>query len=265
MLRPAADHLQGKVIATIKAEILMKKEISAWAVACCMAASVNAQEVKHINQFIDITGTVGSSQGTVAASYVHNWRLGKARRFEVGIGGRWTTYTGTRKDFITAGPAKYTRSFTVPFVIFFAGQQEENFDTLNVQRPLTHSVNLTANLGYHLNPKWYAGFNIDLIGLTFGRRTTGILTSNGVKKTDSNVNPASGNVLLTGDHDRGSLNSEFFVKYAITERWQLKVVYQFLFVEYKTEQVQQEIPGGPLNDRFRNKANNFGLGIAWHF
>jgi hypothetical protein len=55
------------------------------------------------------------------------------------------------------------------------------------------------------------------------------------------------------------------VKYALSERWQLKAVYQFLFVEYKTEQVQQEIPNGPLNDRFRNKANNIGLGLAWHF
>jgi hypothetical protein len=250
---------------TIKKESLMQKKILLWIAVICMGLSLHSQELKRFNQFIDLTGTVGASQGTIAASYVHNWRLGKARRFEIGLGGRWTTYTGTRKDFITAGPAKYTRSFTVPFIIFFAGQREENFDTLNVQRPLTHSANLTANLGYHLSNKWYAGFNIDVIGLTFGRRTTGILTSNGVKKTDNNVNPASGNVLLTGDHDRGSLNSEFFVKYAISERWQLKAVYQFLFVEYKTELVQQEIPGGPLNDRFRNKANNFGLGIARHF
>lgn len=236
------------------------------AVSCCMSLNLSAQQgYKRTNRFIDLTGTVGSSQGTVAAAFVNNWRLGKKGRFEIGIGGRWTTYTGTRKDFITAGPARYTRSFTVPFVIVLAGQKEANFDTLNVQRPLTHSVNLTANLGYHLSAKWYAGFNIDVIGITFGRRTSGIFTSNGTTTTDNNVNPASGNVLLTGDHDRGSLNSEFFVKYAITNRWQLKAVYQFLFVEYKTESVQQVIPDGPLNDRFRNKVNNVGLGLAWHF
>jgi hypothetical protein len=234
--------------------------------SCCTVLNLAAQQAyRRTNRFIDLTGTVGSSQGAVAAAFVNNWRMGKKGRFEMGIGGRWTTYTGTRKDFITAGPAKYTRSFTVPFVIVFAGQKEANFDTLNVQRPLTHSVNLTANLGYHLSARWYAGFNIDVIGITFGRRTSGTLKSNGTTTVDNNVNPASGNVLLTGDHDRGSLNSEFFVKYVLSERWQLKAVYQFLFVEYKTEQVQQEIPNGPLNDRFRNKANNIGLGLAWHF
>jgi hypothetical protein len=244
----------------------MNKLFVALAVCCCLVLNLAAQQgYKRTNRFIDLTGTVGSSQGTVAAAFVNNWRLGKKRRFEIGIGGRWTTYTGTDKDFITAGPAKYTRSFTVPFIIFFAGQQEANFDTLTVHRPLTHSANVTANLGYHISSKWYAGFNIDVIGISFGRRTSGIFKSNGTTTIDNNVNPASGNVLLTGDHDRGSLNSEFFVKYALTDRWQLKAVYQFLFVEYKTESVQQAIPNGPLNDRFRNKVNSFGLGLAWHF
>ncbi|WP_315815830.1 hypothetical protein [Paraflavitalea speifideaquila] len=172
---------------------------------------------------------------------------------------------GVPKGFYHRRPRQIYPLLYHSFHHLFAGQQEANFDTLTVQRPLTHTINLTANLGYQVSPKWYAGFNIDVIGFTFGRKTAGIFTSNGTSTVDSHVKPAAFNLLLTGDHDRGSLNSEFFVKYAITQHWQLKAIYQFLFVEYKTEQVQQMIPNGPLNDRFRNKVNNVGLGIAFHF
>jgi hypothetical protein len=225
---------------------------------------------KSTSRWVDLTGAVGSSQGTIAGTYAYNWKFGKKHRLELGTGLRWTTYFGTKKDFITSGPAKYTRSFTTPFLIFFAGQKEANFDTLEVQRPLTNSINLTINIGYTITPKWYAGFNIDVIGYTFGRRTGGVLAGkNGSglqgNYSDNKVDPTSFNLLLTGDHDKGSLNSEFFLRYQLNDKWGIKGVYQFVFVEYQTKTVQQAIPDGPLNDRFRNKANNFGLGVSYSF
>src|SRR5688572_8073207 len=242
------------------------KIIAAITILLLPAGALRAQQKKaNINRFVDLTGTVSASQGAAAVAFVHNWKLGRKQKFEIGIGARKTTYFGSKKEFLTAGPAKYTRSSTTPFLIFFAGQNEASFDTLTVQRPLTHSVNITANLGYQISPKWYAGFNIDVIGFTIGRKTAGVFTSNGNTMIDPGVKPAAFNLLLTGDHDLGTLNSEFFLKYKIAGRWQLKAVYQFLFVEYETRSVIQQIPDGPQNDRFRNKANNFGLGIAYHF
>ncbi|HEY0679040.1 MAG TPA: outer membrane beta-barrel protein [Chitinophagaceae bacterium] len=217
------------------------------------------------SKFADITGTIGSSQGSISGSYVHNWKLFRKKKWEAGLGARWTSYIGTKVEFITAAPAKHTRSFTAPFLIVFAGQREENFDTLTVQRPFTNSVNISVNLGYNFNKKWYGGFNIDLVGFTFGRKGSGILQSNGTTTNDPGARPPAFNLLLTGDHDYGTLNSEFFVKYAINDRWKVRAVYQFLFVEYTTENVKQQIPEGPLNDRFRNKANNFGAGLSYHF
>ena len=169
--------------------------------------------------FVDLTGTIGAKQGSGAASYVHNWRIGRKRKIEAGIGLRWTTYFGTKKDFLTAGPAKKTRSYTAPFLIFFAGQEEQNFDTLTVQRPLTNSLNLAVNLGYNLSRKLHAGFNIDVVGFSFGRKGSAILTSNGTTTIEPNAKPAAFNALLTGDHDRGILNSEFFLKYSFHQRW----------------------------------------------
>lgn len=228
------------------------------------SAMVKAQKSAR-NQFVDVTGTIGNAQGTAAAAYIHNWKIGRKQKIEAGVGLRWTTYFGTKKDFLTAGPAEKTRTSTTPFLIFFAGQEEQNFDTLTVQRPLTNSLNLTINLGYNLSRKWYAGFNIDLIGFSFGRKGSGILTSNGTTRIEPDAKPASFNFLLTGDHNKGTLNSEFFLKYAIDERWAIKAVYQFIFVEYETENLQQTFEDGTMNYRFRNKANNFGLGVAYHF
>src|SRR5262245_42913755 len=89
-----------------------------------LASALYAQQPSfpRINRFVDITGRAGISQGTVAASYVHNWHIGKKRKWEAGIGLRSTTYFGTKKDFITA-PARLARSTTTPFVIVFAGQE----------------------------------------------------------------------------------------------------------------------------------------------
>ncbi|MBC7904695.1 MAG: hypothetical protein H7Y27_14820 [Gemmatimonadaceae bacterium] len=223
---------------------------------------------KPLNSFMDLTATAGSAQGTVAYGLVINRKIGKAKKLEAGLGLRTTFYTGVKKDFITAGPARYTRTFTAPFAIFFAGQQEQHFDTLQVQRPLTVSFNLTINAGYHFTSRWYAGFNIDLIGFTGGRKSSSIFT--GITKgqqgnfTVAETKPTAFNLLLTGDHDKGTLNSEFFLRYHLSGRFAVKAVYQFIFVEYRTPPgFQQEIPGGPLNDRFRNKANNFGIGITY--
>lgn len=222
------------------------------------------EKLPSINSFIDLAGTVGESQGAAAASYVHNWRLGTKKKWEIGYGVRWTSYFGVKTDFTTA-PGRLARSTTFPFVIVFAGHETQNEDTLQAQRPFTNSINLSANFGYNFNSRWSAGFNIDVVGFTFGRTTSGILTSNGTSRTESSAKPAPFNILLTGDNDYGSLNSEFFLKYQLNSRWAVKADYQFIFVEYKTTTIKQTAPDGTMVDRFRNKANTFGVGVSYHF
>ena len=244
----------------------MRKQLLITAIILPLAFCTKAQ-VKpsaNYNQFVDLAATAGSSQGAIAGSYIYNWKLGKKKKWEAGLGVRWTSYFGTKKEYITA-PARLARSTTFPFIIVFAGQKIENLDTLTVQRPFTNSVNLSANFGYNFNEKWNAGFNIDLIGYTFGRKTSAILTSNGITTTEPEAKPAAFNVLLTGDNDYGSLNSEFFLKYQLNKKWGIKAIYQFIFTEYKTKNVKQTAPDGTIVDRFRNKANTLGLGVSYHF
>ncbi|MBS1608084.1 MAG: hypothetical protein JSS70_04770 [Bacteroidetes bacterium] len=228
--------------------------------------TAGAQRIEdiRINRYINIAGTIGQSQGAASASYVHNWKLWKKRKWETGFSLRWSSYIGTKKEFITA-PARLARTNTTPFLIFFAGQRKETQDTLTVQRPFTNAVNLAINIGYNFSRKWGGVFNIDFIGFTFGRKSPAILTSNGEIQTEPAAKPSSFNLLLTGDHDLGSLNSEFFARYYFNKKWSIRAIYQFLFVEYKTQSIKQIAPDGTVVDRFRNKANTFGLGVSYHF
>ena len=230
----------------------------------CSGIAQDKKPVPVFNRFVDLTGTVGSSQGTVAVSYAYNWKTGEKKKFELGLGLRYTLYSGIKKNYITA-PAKLSRSTTFPFVIVFAAQESQNWDTLTVQRPFTNSLNITGNLGYNFSQKFYGGVNIDLIGYTFGRKTSAILTANGITRTEQSAKSSAFNLLLTGDNDLGNLNSEFFVKYKIGNKWSIKGVYQFLFSEYKTTTIYQTAPDGTQVTRFRNKANNFGAGVSYNF
>ena len=221
---------------------------------------------KKSNKFtnwVDAGISVGQSQGAFSLSYNYAKRIGKKQKWEIGTGLRLSSYMGSKKDFISAGPAKYTRSFTFPFLIVFAGQNEANFDTLTVQRPFTNSLNLQFNLGYHFSDKWYAGCNIDIIGASFGRKGSAVFTSNGQTTTDPNVKPSPFNLLLTGDHDKGSLNSEFLLGYSLNKKIRVKAFYQFIFIEYKSQSVSQIYDDGTINNRFRNKANNLGVGVSY--
>lgn len=223
-----------------------------------------AQTPPRINQFVDLAGTIGAAQGAIAGAYVHNWRIGKKRKWEAGLGLRATSYFGTKKDFTTA-PAKLSRTNTIPFLIVFAGQKTENWDTLTVQRPLVTSVNLSANFGYNFSQRFAAGFNIDLVGFSFGRKSSAILTSNAITRTEPETKVQAFNVLLTGDLDIGTLNSEFFLKYKLSDHWAVRAIYQFYFAEYKTTTIKQTAPDGTMVDRFRNKVNSLGAGVSYHF
>lgn len=238
-----------------------------WVFIMAIAVATNAQQVyKPRTKQVDIAATFGNQEQSIAGAFNYNWGLGKSHRWDIGVGIRTTSYFGVKKDFITA-PAKLARSNTVPFLIVLAAQEEQNFDTLTVQRPLTFATNLSFNAGYHFSPRWYGGVNIDVIGFTIGRTTSAVLTSNGATVIERKSKPSQFNLLLTGDNDLGSLNSEFFLTYRINKHFGLRAIYQFYFSEYKTTNpdIFQTAPDGTTVTRFRNKVNAFGLGINYQF
>ncbi len=227
---------------------------------------VNAQQkkTKAVDNFVDITAGIGSSQYTGALSYVYNWKVGKRKRWELGLGGRFTSYFGSNLYFRTA-PAKLTSGKTDPTVLF-REDIDANIDSVLFPRAQVNSLNLSLNFGYNFSKRFSAGLTIDAIGFSFGKKQSGVYYGNnfatGVPVT---AKPTGFNVLLISDNDKGSLNSELFARYKWNDSWGVKLGLQFFFAEYTTNTEVQTTPGGDKNDRFRKKMAGVGIGITYNF
>ncbi len=215
-----------------------------------------AQQKSSTNS-IDLGLAFGSSQGTFTGDYIHNWRPGKKQKFEVGIGGRLTTYVGSNQYYSTA-PADITSGSTGPGV-FFKENIVANMDTFLIAKPRVLAVNAMINLAYRLSEKFTLGFNIDVIGFSVGSEKTGNYI-NGSQGQITTGKPSPFNLLLVSDNDLGSLNSEFYGKYKVNEKLSVKAGFQFLFTEYTTSTEVQQFP--EPNDRFRNKSGMFTAGVS---
>lgn len=159
-------------------------------------------------------------------------------KLNLGYGLRYNFHTATDQKFITA-PFIYTA--------------ESQIDTMTISSVSTSSVSATINIGYSITNKLMLGFNIDAIGFSFGKEQDvrifqWVDDPSGATQTATTAKPTSANVLLVGDNDIGSLNSEFFVKYNFTESLGARLGMSMFFSEYTTQ-----LSGFDGNKRFRNK------------
>lgn len=214
---------------------------------CFLNYAAHAQESKTVN-YANVTVAIGSNQSSISVDYFHLWKLGKSKKVEVGLGSRLTSYFGSSRYFSSA-PASLAAD-------------EKKSDSLLLPSAQVNILNFAINLGYRITPKFSAGFNIDALGLSFGGKQDASYI-NGNQGEATSADPTSVNLLLIGNNDRGSLNSEFYVRYFFKEKLAVKMAYHYLFVEYTATSEVQQLP--EVNDRFRNKASLFSVGITKQF
>ncbi|MCU0341763.1 MAG: hypothetical protein MUE30_17960 [Spirosomaceae bacterium] len=184
-----------------------------------------------------------------AASYNTLYGVGKSKRFKIGWGVRLTSFVGNNLDYYTA-PAKLTSGEYGPQVIFKENILS-NIDTLQLTNTQTNALNLVIHLEYSFK-RLGLGFNIDALGLTLGGEQSGrfIAKSTGSRlhNTTQTAKPTTLNALLISDNDWGSLNSELYARYWLTDKIGLRAGASFQFTEYTTSRKLTF-----ENDRFRNK------------
>lgn len=213
---------------------------------------INGSELKVLhsktgNQSVDLSfASAFQNAGAVAISWQNLFQpqFIKSEKFHIGYGFRFTSNGSQNKAYVTA-PAKVSEGN------FFKKQNEVKLDTLFLNSANTNSLNVSIYLAYQISSKISIEFNIDAIGYSFGSQQEGRYQAesqnypNSAEKADvTNLN-----LLLTGDYDWGSLNSEFSVNYAMNERWSIRPGVSFIFSEYTT---QRELAFN--NDRYRNKS-----------
>ena len=208
--------------------------------------------------FADLNIGVGDSEGTVALSFNYDKGLGRKKKIVIGFGARFTGYLGKNQYYETA-PAKLT-SGTTGLGVIFKENIVTNIDTFLLKNAQVNSINLLITLGYNLSQKLMLRVNIDAVGFSFGQNTSGNYI-NGVQGSRESASTTPFNLLLTSDNDKGSLNSEFFARYLLNDKWAIKGGAQFHFTEYTTDTYVQQFP--EPNDRFRNKSLLFTAGVSY--
>jgi hypothetical protein len=210
---------------------------------------------------LDLTLNVGERTFMNATSANKIFGLGQKKKFKLGFGLRGSSFFGDRLHYTTA-PAKITSGKTGPAVLF-TENIEENIDSLLLGSSQVNFLNIDVHLGYAFSPKFDIGFNIDVIGFSFGKNQTNTATfiSEGNNVSTPSAKPTTFNILLISDNDRGSLNSEIFGRYWINDKIGIKLGASFAFAEYTTNTKVQTEPES--NDRFRYKSFMGMLGITW--
>jgi len=214
-------------------------------------AQEEAGETKFIAHTTTEAGITASSNGTLTAlapSVNYYWGLGAKRKFEIGVGLRLTSSFGSG-DYITA-PAEYTG-------------EESTIADFVPEATQINALNIPIFLRYDFTERWALEFNIDLVGLSFGGEQEGDLSyQSSVIKTSAQAKPTSSNLLLVGDNDKGSLNSEFMVQYRLNNNWKVRAGAVFLFNEYTLDDTYDYSTVTDV-DRYRTKQMMFGLGVRY--
>lgn len=169
---------------------------------------------------VDIAANFGEGSFAGALTWAKFGLLSKKiDKLEVGYGLRFTSFVGANKFFVTA-PSKYT-SPVQDLGTIFSKTIDENIDTITTATAVTNSLNFAVFIQYAIRPKLEAGFNIDLVGFSFGPSRKFNVISSVFDPNQSPVisgSPTRFNLLLTSDNDLGSLNSEFYLRYWVNSR-----------------------------------------------
>lgn len=220
-------------------------------------------DFKRITQTIDLGLATTGDFTTTALSINRLHGLGRSHRFRIGYGLRLTSAFGRDTDYRTA-PANLT-SGSQSIVALFSEDIVANIDTLRLPTTQVNSLNVSINLEYALTRRFDIGINIDAIGISVGARRTGTFIANAPTRSslsgtrqEARVTPF--NILLISDSDRGSLNSEAYVRYHLNDRFSLRGGLSFQFSEYTTARKLTFD-----NDRFRSKNALPLLAVSYHF
>jgi hypothetical protein len=217
--------------------------------------NLTAQKKSEKDSYFDLALAKGDGVFSPALGYNSIYSLGSKGKFKLGYGIRYTGFFAkNQKLHFRTAPAMLT-SGKKSIVALFSEDIVGQIDTLHLANVQTNAFNLNIVLGYALSKKLEVGFNIDALGFTFGKKqdaefvalqsdATG-RTNNGKKFTTL---PTKLNLLLISDSDMGSLNSEIFAKYNVSDHFGIRAGMSFQFLEYTAEKKLAFD-----NDRFRTK------------
>lgn len=236
------------------------------ALTLLLSGTTSAQEATDgPERAADFMLGIGSGQTNLSLSYQLAWRFGQKQRLRMGVGARFNAFFANDKYFVTA-PAKIVKGESGPGALF-KEPIKSNMDSVLFSSAQVYSLNVLIHISYVFSEKLSAGFNIDVIGASFGGSVPGTYVNgnapDAIYTKPVTASPSAFNLLLIGENDLGSLNSEFYLTYSLNEKWALRGGIQHIFMEYTTDTPVQQLP--EPNDRFRITPTVACLGVVYTF
>jgi len=192
---------------------------------------------------LDASIGLARDRGTVAVSWNHLLAV-LPGRLEVGLGARLTTFRATGPLVFRTGDPGLIR--------------DDRVNRLIISDPWVTSLNAQLLAVVRIAGGLEAGFDIDLVGYSFGPGRTGDYeatdpTFAGPRK----ARVSAFDLLLFDIRDRGQLNSEFFLGYRLDPVWTVRGGLSHVATEYRTV---EPLDGG--NRRFRRFTNQWFVGVS---
>lgn len=194
------------------------KKLILFCIICLFSSKITAQRAK-VSQVFSLGGAFSSGQFIPTISFGEQVYFGNNYKFSIGSGVRMTVFSAKGNTF-TGLKSPYL-STTI--------------------RPLTRENMLIINAPiiaeYH-GKKIVAGFNIDLIGLTFGKSKDSLAINNFTGSTNNlSVKPTPFNFALGS---AGSTNNEIYIGFKIREEITIKTGVGFLFTKLNLRLTNEE-------------------------
>lgn len=213
------------------------------AVIASRGMQAQSQEEPRLKSNADFAFRYGTGLASGSISYLATFGLGKKRKFHLGGGLRLALASGSDLNFETA-PARLTgKSSTI--------------DSVEISTFTTYSMNVFLDAEYEFSKRLNLGFNIDLAGFSWGSRKNGVFIFENSRQNIT-ARPTPFNILLVGDNDIGSLNSELFVRFKWKQNLSVRGGISYLFTEFQTDKKYTF-----NNDRFRNKSMGGFVSISF--
>ncbi|QKZ15326.1 hypothetical protein [Spirosoma sp. KUDC1026] len=238
----------------------MKKVLATLLTLISLSGFAQSPVAARLSSGFDLGMAYTKNRYNPSIAYYQLISLGESKVFSLGWTARLGAFYGDNIDFYTA-PSRLTRgksglgALGAPLV-------SENID--NVRFDYMTATSLNFGIRGRINLGWVElGGSADLLGLTVGKRRTGLYRSaNGRFNIDStrtqpfsgsnaiqDGSPARGNLRLLGDNDQGSLSTEVFARFFVSQRVAIKAGYQWQTTEMRM--VNRDVVAN--NNRFRNR------------
>jgi hypothetical protein len=197
------------------------------------------------NHYVDMSLSLGQKIFTGSVAWHKMFNIAWKKRIRLGAGLRFNMANVIDRTFVTAFPAR---------------PEGGSYDSLFLDDHTIYSLNLTFNADISFTRWLDAGMNIDVVGVSFGETSDASYQSATFSPSASTeqANPELLNVFLFGRNDRGSLNSQFYLRFWPGENFFVKAGFSIYHIIENTSNTLNF-----SNNRFFTDANMGFVSLGW--